>query len=196
MSFFVVVGRINIKFIKLLHCTCTGIILQLIRGVKMKGNTKKLTISAMFIAIAVLAGNIIYIPVGASKCFPIQHTVNVLSAVLLGPYYAVLNAFCISLLRNLIGTGSLLAFPGSMVGALLSGLIFKYTKNDLYASIGEVIGTGILGGLIAVPISVLIMGKEAGALVYVIPFAISSIGGSIIAYLILKSREIIKLSKR
>ena len=196
MSFFVVVGRINIKFIKLLHRTCTEIILQLIRGVKMKGNTKKLTISAMFIAIAVLAGNIIYIPVGASKCFPIQHTVNVLSAVLLGPYYAVLNAFCISLLRNLIGTGSLLAFPGSMVGALLSGLIFKYTKNDLYASIGEVIGTGILGGLIAVPISVLIMGKEAGALVYVIPFAISSIGGSIIAYLILKSREIIKLSKR
>lgn len=162
----------------------------------MKGNTKKLTISAMFIAIAVLAGNIIYIPVGASKCFPIQHTVNVLSAVLLGPYYAVLNAFCISLLRNLIGTGSLLAFPGSMVGALLAGLVFKYTKNDLYASIGEVIGTGLLGGLIAVPISVLIMGKEAGALVYVIPFAISSIGGSIIAYLILKSREIIKLSKR
>ena len=162
----------------------------------MKTNTKKITISAMFIAITVLAGNVIYIPVGASKCFPIQHTVNVLSAVLLGPYYAVLNAFCISLLRNFLGTGSLLAFPGSMIGAFLAGILYKYTKNNLISCIGEVVGTGIIGGLVAVPIAVLIMGNEAGALAYVIPFIISSTGGSIIAFLILKSREIIKLSKK
>ena len=156
--------------------------------------TKKLTVSAMFIAIAVLAGNIIFIPIGASKCFPVQHTVNVLSAVLLGPYYGVVNAFCISLIRNFMGTGSLMAFPGSMVGALLAGLVYKYSKNNILTALGEVIGTGVLGGLIAVPVSALIMGNEVGAFFYIVPFLISSIGGSVIAVLILKSTEVIKLS--
>lgn len=157
--------------------------------------TKKLTVCAMFIAIGVLAGNIIYIPVGASKCFPIQHTVNVLSACLLGPGYAVANAFCISLLRNFLGTGSLLAFPGSMIGALISGLLFQFTKNKLFAAVGEVFGTGILGGLLAFPIALFVMGKQSGAFVYVISFLISSAGGSIIAYLLLKSGEFLKAAE-
>lgn len=154
--------------------------------------TKNLTLCAMLIAIGVLAGNIIYIPIGASKCFPIQHTINVISAVMFGPYYAILNAFCISLIRNFIGTGSLLAFPGSMVGAFLAGILFKYTKKTELAVLGEIFGTGILGGLIAVPIAVLIMGKEAGAFFYVVPFLISTVGGSIIAYILIKFTALFK----
>lgn len=150
----------------------------------------------MMVAIGVLAGNIIYIPVGASKCFPIQHTINVLSAVLLGPGYGVLNAFCISLLRNFIGTGSLLAFPGSMIGAFLAGMVYKISKNKLAAAIGEVFGTGILGGFVALPIAALVMGKESGAFVYVISFLTSSIGGSVIGYLLLKSGELLKLNEK
>ncbi len=158
--------------------------------------TKKITVSAMLIAIGVVAGNVIYIPVGASKCFPVQHTINVLSAVLLGPWYGVANAFCISLLRNFMGTGSLLAFPGSMVGALLSGMVYHMTKNNLAAAAGEIFGTGVLGGLLAVPIAILMMGKEAGALMYIGPFIMSSMGGSIIAVLILQSREFVKAAKK
>ena len=82
---------------------------------------KKLVTSAMFVAI-IIALSGFYIPVGASKCFPVQHLVNVLSAVLLGPGWGVAIAFCASLIRNLMGTGTLLAFPGSMVGALCCGL--------------------------------------------------------------------------
>ncbi len=158
--------------------------------------TKKLTISAMFIAIGVLAGNIIYIPIGASKCFPVQHAINVLSAVFLGPVYGVLNAFCISLLRNFLGTGSFMAFPGSMVGAFFCGIIYKFTKNNLATCIAEVFGTGVIGGFLAIPISVFVMGQSVGALAYVIPFIISSLGGSILAYLILKSSEIVKIAKK
>lgn len=128
--------------------------------------TKKMAISAMFIAVGVLAGNIIYIPVGASKCFPVQHTLNILAAVFLGPAYGVINAFCISLLRNFMGTGSLLAFPGSMVGAFLAGMIYKMTKNNWATAVAEVVGTGVLGGLLAVPIAILMMGQEAGALAF------------------------------
>lgn len=158
--------------------------------------TKKLTISAMFVAIGILTGTVIYIPVGAAKCMPVQHAINVITAVLLGPAYAILTAFCIALGRNLLGTGTLLAFPGSMVGAFVSAMVYKYTKNKLGAAVGEVFGTGILGALISVPIANLLMGKSSGALLYAFPFFLSSFGGAVAAYLILKSSEVLKLGKK
>ena len=158
--------------------------------------TRKLTISALLIAIGVLAGQMIYIPIGASKCFPVQHTINVLSAVLLGPWYGVVNAFCISLLRNFMGTGSLMAFPGSMIGALLAGQIYRITKNNYATAIGEVFGTAILGGFLAVPIATFVMGNAVGAFAYVVPFLISTTGGSIIAVIILKSRTFVNMEKK
>ena len=149
--------------------------------------TRKLTISALLIAIGALAGQLIYIPIGASKCFPVQHTINVLSAVLLGPWYGVMNAFCISLLRNFMGTGSLMAFPGQL---------YRLTKNNYITAFGEVFGTGILGGFLAVPIAVFIMGNAVGAFAYVVPFLISTIGGSIIALLILQSSAFVSTAKK
>ena len=103
-------------------------------------NLKKLTISAMLVAVAVILSSF-SIPIGASRCFPIQHMVNVIAAVFLGPVYGVSMAFCTALIRNLLGTGSLLAFPGSMVGAFISAMVFKYTKSRIGAYIGEVFGT-------------------------------------------------------
>lgn len=100
-------------------------------------NTKKLVLAAVLIALGVAASPL-YIPIGASKCFPVQHLVNVLAAVLLGPWYGVSMAFVTSLLRVLIGTGSLLAFPGSMCGALLAGLLYKYSGRMSFACVGEV----------------------------------------------------------
>lgn len=93
-------------------------------------NLKKLTISAMLVAVAVILSSF-SIPIGASRCFPIQHMVNVIAAVFLGPVYGVSMAFCTALIRNLLGTGSLLAFPGSMVGAFISAMVFKYTKSRI-----------------------------------------------------------------
>ena len=85
---------------------------------------KKLTISAMLVAVAVVLSSF-SIPIGPSRCFPIQHLCNVLAAVFLGPVYGVSMAFCTALIRNLLGTGSLLAFPGSMVGAFVSAMILN-----------------------------------------------------------------------
>jgi energy coupling factor transporter S component ThiW len=154
--------------------------------------TKKLTYSALLAAVGIIAGNLIYFPVGASKCFPIQHLINVISAVVLGPFYGTAIAFVISLVRNILGTGTLLAFPGSMIGALLAGLIFKYTKKDYLAVAAEVIGTGVIGAILAYPVAVFILGRKAALFTYVIPFLISTIGGSIIAFVILRA---LKMSK-
>lgn len=154
--------------------------------------TKKLTLAALFIAMGVIGGSFI-IPVGASKVAPVQHTINVLSAVILSPGYGVAIAFCISLLRNILGTGSLLAFPGSMIGVLVAGILYKKTNKDVLAVAGEVFGTGILGGLFAFPIANFIMGKKVAALFFIPPFLISTVGGSLIAYAILKVLDFSKI---
>lgn len=93
--------------------------------------TRKLTSAALLIAIGTLSAHLIYIPAGVSKCFPVQHAINVMGAVLLGPNYAVAIGFIIACLRNMLGTGSLLAFPGSMIGAALAGLAYSRYKTRL-----------------------------------------------------------------
>ena len=149
-------------------------------------NTKKLTFSALLVALGAFLGNLIFIPIGAAKCFPVQHAINVISAVILGPFYSVSIAFCISFLRNIVGTGSLLAFPGSMIGAAIAGVLYKKTGKEFLAVLGEIIGTGLIGGLLAFPMAKFIMGKEVAGLFFIVPFSISSVGGSIIGYTIIK----------
>ena len=148
-----------------------------------KVNIKKLAVAGVFCAVAVV-GSMFSFPVFGSKCAPVQHMVNILCAVLLGPGYGLGAAFAASLIRNLLGLGSLLAFPGSMFGALLCGLIYKKTKNIPATLAGEVFGTAVLGGLCAYPIAILFMGKSAAELafyVYIIPFLISTAAGALIS---------------
>lgn len=146
----------------------------------------KLTLTALISAITTITSTMIFIPIGFAKIFPIQHFANVLSAVILGPWYAVLQAFISSLLRNMMGTGSLFAFPGSMIGALLAALLFKKTKKLSFAAFGEVFGTGILGALATYPIGVFLLGQKASLFGLVPAFAISSIAGAIMGYALLK----------
>lgn len=101
-----------------------------------KKNTKKTTISIRKLAMAgvlvavAVAGSLISFPVAGSKCAPIQHMVNICAAVFLGPVWGVGVAFCASVIRNLTGLGSLMAFPGSMVGALCCGLMYRFSKKS------------------------------------------------------------------
>ena len=157
----------------------------------MKTNTKKIALAGVLCAVAVV-GSMFSFPVFGSKCAPVQHMVNVLCAVLLGPWYGVAVAFVASLLRNLLGLGSLMAFPGSMCGALLCGILYHKTKNLLATLAGEVFGTGIIGGLLAWPVAVFLMGKAAGDIAlyaYIVPFLVSTVGGSIIAGVVLIALE-------
>ena len=78
--------------------------------------TKIIARAVILVAIAV-ALSPFFIPVGISKCFPAQHMVNVLAAVMLGPWYAVVIALVSGIIRNILGLGTLLAFPGGMIGA-------------------------------------------------------------------------------
>ncbi len=147
--------------------------------------TKKLALAGVLTALAVV-GSFLSIPVAGSKCAPVQHMVNILAAVTLGPGWGVGIAFCASLLRNLLGLGSLMAFPGSMVGALCCGLVYKKCKVLSLTCFAEAIGTGLLGGLAAYPVARFLMGAApAGLFVYVIPFLISTVAGSILAFVLI-----------
>ena len=148
-----------------------------------RNQTIRLTVAGILIAVAVV-GSTFSFPVFGSKCSPVQHMVNVICSVLLGPWYALGAGFLAALIRNLFGLGSLLAFPGSMCGSLLCGLVWKYSGKLLPALGGEVFGTGVIGGLLAYPIAVAFMGVSAadvGFYAYVVPFLISTVAGSLIA---------------
>ena len=152
---------------------------------------KKLALAGMFCALAVV-GSVFSFPMFGSKCAPIQHMVNVTCAVLLGPWWGVGVAFVASLLRNLLGLGSLMAFPGSMFGALLCGVVYHKTQKLLPTLVGEVFGTSILGGLCAYPVAILLMGKSAGDIAfyaYIVPFLVSTAGGAVIAGVLLAALQ-------
>jgi len=67
--------------------------------------TRRLALAGVFTALAIV-GSFLSFPVAGSKCAPVQHIINILAAVTLGPWYSVGIAFCASLLRNLLGLGS------------------------------------------------------------------------------------------
>ncbi|MFE1244934.1 energy coupling factor transporter S component ThiW [Fictibacillus sp. NPDC058756] len=149
-------------------------------------SVQKLTLMAMFAAIGTLASHIFWIPAGVAKAFPVQHAINVIAGVILGPLPAVIVAFAIGLLRNLFGVGSLLAFPGGMIGALLAGYFYRKAKTYGAAAAGEWIGTGLIGGVIAVPVAALFLGSKTGAFFFVLPFLTSSVAGGIIGWMVLR----------
>jgi len=163
-----------------------------------KSQIYKLSLTAVLAAVAVV-GSLFSFPVFGSKCAPVQHLVNILCAVLVGPWYGLACAFIASLIRNLLGLGTLLAFPGSMCGALLAGLLYKFIKKTPAAYVGELFGTGVIGGMLAFPIAAFVMGKEVALFTFVIPFLISSAGGTIIAIIIVtalqKTRVLGKIQK-
>jgi len=154
-----------------------------------KTNTRKLAAAGVFCAVAVV-GSLLSFPVLGSKCSPVQHMVNILCAVLLGPGYSLGAAFTAALIRNLLGLGSLMAFPGSMFGALVCGVVYAKTKSILGTLVGEVFGTAVLGGLCAYPVAIFFMGQSAAGLAYyayIIPFLISTAGGAVISAVLLYS---------
>mgnify|MGYP002597944625 CR=1 FL=1 len=156
---------------------------------KQNNTTKKLALAGVLTALAIV-GSFISVPVAGSKCAPVQHMVNILAAVTLGPAWGVGIAFCASLLRNLLGLGSLMAFPGSMVGALCCGLVYKKCHILSLTCLAEAIGTGFLGALAAYPVALYLMGiAPAGLFVYVVPFLISTVAGSILAFILITVLE-------
>ena len=101
------------------------------------------------------------IPIRASKCAPVQHFINILGGVFLGIRLCGGHGVCHQSSEKSDGNGTLLAFPGSMCGAFLCGMLYKYGKHLPFAYAGELFRTSVIGGLLSYPVATLIMGSEA-----------------------------------
>ena len=78
----------------------------------MKTNSKNLALAGVLCAVAVV-GSMLQFPVFGSQCAPVQHMVNVICAVFLGPGYGVAVAFLASDEAAYV-TGQVLAVDGGM----------------------------------------------------------------------------------
>lgn len=144
-----------------------------------------MSLMALLVAIGVLSSSLVAIPVGVAKAFPVQHAINVIGAVLMGPAQAGLVALLIAALRMLLGTGTPLAIPGGMIGALLAGYLYRRWRVVPAAMIGELVGTGIIGALLSYPVARFLLGKDVAAFFFVVPFSLSSFTGVVLAGVLL-----------
>jgi energy coupling factor transporter S component ThiW len=147
--------------------------------------TRTIVLTGLFAALAVLLSGI-HFPLGPAKVFPFQHMVNAVAGVVLGPWYGALAALIAAIIRNAVGTGTLFAFPGGIPGAIVVGLVFRYSKRD-WAALLEPLGTGGIGVLAITLLFGPLMGKDFAFAFFFTAFMASSVPGSILGYLLLKA---------
>lgn len=153
----------------------------------MLSTTRRSAYAVVLVAMGVALAPYTSIPAGIAKINPTQHFINVVAAVLLGPWWAAAIAGVIAVLRNAMGLGTLLAFPGGMIGALLAGLCYRYQPRLALAAAGEVVGTGLLAPVVcAVFVAPVLMGRAIPLLALVPSFLGSTLAGAVLAVLALR----------
>jgi energy coupling factor transporter S component ThiW len=138
-----------------------------------RARLRRMILLSMLAAIGVVLSPILRVPGMA----PMQHFINVISAVLLGPWYALACAGLIAAIRmSLLGI-NILALTGAVFGAPLAGLFYRATGHMAAAAVGEIIGTGIIGAIVSYPAMAFVYGNAEVALFTYIP---SFIAGTVI----------------
>lgn len=150
-------------------------------------NTKsilKLVVLAMLIALGVVISPILRVE---GMC-PMAHLINIVCSVLLGPWYSLLCATLIGIIRMVTMGIPPIALTGAIFGAFLSGVFYRLSKGKIICAVlGEIFGTGIIGALASYPVMTLLWGKEGLSWLFYVPSFICGtlIGGSI-AYVFLR----------
>ncbi len=154
-------------------------------------NSKKL-LKMLILAMLVSLGVVISPILRVEGMCPMAHFINIVCSVLLGPWYSLACAVIIGIIRMVTMGIPPIALTGAIFGAFVSGVFYRTSKgNLLFAVLGEVIGTGIIGAIISYPVMSIFWGKEGLTWLFYVPSFICGtlIGGSI-AFAFLK-----KLSK-
>lgn len=132
---------------------------------KTKTTTKKMVLTALFACMAYVLNTFVYFPAMA----PFQHFVDVLAAVLVGPWYGCAAAFLCGAMRMMSGR-TIQAIAGAVFGPILGGLIYRKTKNIYLVFVGEVIGTGVIGALVSYPLMKWFYALDVQQWYYYVPF--------------------------
>jgi energy coupling factor transporter S component ThiW len=152
---------------------------------KQSSRTKNIAVAAVLTGLTVALSSF-YIPLGTTKCFPAQHMINGIAGVLLGPWYAMFMALATGTIRNLLGLGTVYAFPGGIPGALVVGLIHRYVAESDMAAIAEPLGTVGIGATLSALLFAPMLGQSLTLYFFWAAFAASSVPGAILGYIVLK----------
>jgi len=156
--------------------------------------TKKIALVAVLVAVTVVLSPI-HFYIGSSKCFPAQHMVNGIAGVLIGPWYAALMALFTGVIRNMMGIGTLHAFPGGIPGALVVGFVYRYVRKTDLAALAEPLGTVFIGATLSALVVAPYLGKAFTIAFWWVAFAMSSVPGSALGFVVLKAIRRIGLAK-
>lgn len=150
----------------------------------MKNRLIKMTFLAMMIAIGVVISPILRVE---GMC-PMAHLINIVCSVMMGPWYSLVCATLIGIIRMMFMGIPPLALTGAVFGAFLSGMLYRVSGGRMiFAVVGEVIGTGIIGAIVSYPVMAFLMGRGGLSLMFYVPSFICGtlIGGSV-AFIFLK----------
>lgn len=152
-------------------------------------NNQSKVFKTVFLSIMVAIGVVISPILRIEGMCPTAHLVNIVCAVFMGPWYSLLCATLIGVIRMMFMGIPPLALTGAVFGAFLSGVLYRASKgNIMLAVLGEIIGTGVIGAIISYPIMAFLVGKEGLTAFYYVPMFISAtIMGGIAAYIFLVS---------
>ena len=159
-----------------------------------KTKLTKLTVLAMMVALGVVISPILRVE---GMC-PMAHFINITVSVLMGPWWSLLCAILIAVIRMVFMGIPPIAITGAVFGAFLSGVLYRASKGKLiFAVIGEVVGTGIIGAIASYPVMTFFWGRNDLTWLFYVPSFIGGtlIGGTIAFFFLLALRKNNLLSK-
>lgn len=165
--------------------------------------TKRISLFIAIVSLGIIIAPLLWFPFFTTKAYPGQHLINALAGVMLGPWWAAAAAILIGIVRNILGIGTIYAFPGGIPGGVVVGLVYLVTRRSkrpairYLAALAEPIGTVLIGGTLSLAVIAPIIGdpRLLGAVeqyglwrflpVFWSGWALSSIPGSVAGYLVL-----------
>jgi energy coupling factor transporter S component ThiW len=173
-----------------------------------QAHIKKLALVIVFSALGTAISPFTWFYAFGTKANPAQHMINAVLGVLVGPLWAALAAVIIGVIRNMLGVGTIYAFPGGIPGGIVVGITYwmlkhlkRSEKTAIISALTEPIGTIFIGAPLALFLIAPWMGPQgySATLLELIVnegpilafsifgfwWALSSVPGSIIGFAIL-----------